>query len=88
MSGQIKQYCRYCVHLATGNGVWCSERGKVLSESYTKGVNTCKDFDFCEMDAYAENPKPYKPRGEYRKGEAAETAVNQIKFDDFDDMGD
>lgn len=66
----MKQYCRYCAHLATGNGTWCSEHRKELSDSYAKRTNTCKDFAFCEIDAFGENTKPYQPREPYRRREA------------------
>ena len=48
----MKQYCRYCSHLCTGNGIWCGERQKELSEGYTKRPNTCKQFCFVDIDAY------------------------------------
>lgn len=57
-----KQYCRYCSHLCTGNGIWCGAKEKILSESTAKTVNHCKLFDFNEIDAFAENDKGYKPR--------------------------
>lgn len=62
----MNQYCRYCIHLATGNGIWCGKHEKVLSESYTKVPNRCKDFDFCEIDAYGENQR-YRPRSKPKK---------------------
>ena len=47
-----RHQCRWCTSLCTGNGIWCSEKKKCLSESYTKRVNKCKDFQFVNMDAY------------------------------------
>lgn len=58
----MAQYCRYCIHLATGNGIWCGKQEKILSESYAKCPNRCKDFEFCEIDAFMENMRPYRPR--------------------------
>lgn len=74
----MKQYCRYCVHLATGNGTWCSEHRKELSDSYAKHTNTCKDFSFCEIDAFGENQKPYQPRAQYRTRVNSEELVDQL----------
>ena len=51
----MKQYCRYCINLAAGNGTWCEKRQKEMSDSTAKRVNHCKDFDFCEIDAFGEN---------------------------------
>ena len=58
---ESKQYCRYCNNLVTGNGIYCTEREKELSEAYTKTPNRCKFFEFNEIDAYGSD-KPYKPR--------------------------
>lgn len=57
----MKQYCRYCAYLVTGNGTYCEKRQKELSDSYAKHINNCKDFEFCEIDAYCET-SGYKPR--------------------------
>ena len=64
----MKQYCRYCAYLCTGNGAnWCSEHQECRSESSCKSVNKCKDFVFCNcepqfQDAFGENDKGYQPR--------------------------
>ena len=74
----MAQYCRYCIHLATGNGIWCSKHEKELSESTAKCPNRCKDYDFCEIDAFAENMKPYRPRsGKKKEQPPAEDRVSQ-----------
>lgn len=52
MMERMKQYCRYCAYLVTGNGTYCEAHEKELSDSYAKRANSCKDFDFCEMDAF------------------------------------
>ncbi len=57
----MKQYCRYCIHLSTGNGTWCEEKKKTMDDSAAKRVNKCKSFSFCEIDAFDGNAK-YKPR--------------------------
>lgn len=57
----MKQYCRYCIYLVTGNGTYCEKHERELRDSYCKSTNKCKDFEFCEMDAYAETAG-YKPR--------------------------
>lgn len=56
----MKQYCRYCINLYVGNGIYCQAKNKILAESTTKCINTCKEFKFCEMDAY-DTSKEYKP---------------------------
>ena len=63
----MKQYCRYCGYLVTGNGIYCTLKQKELSESYAKHTNKCKDFVFNEVDAFFENEKPYHPRSKYKK---------------------
>ena len=66
----MKQYCRYCVYLCTGNGAnWCDVHQECRSESSCKKPNNCKDFTFCDcepefQDAFGENIKGYHPRGE------------------------
>lgn len=57
----MKQYCRYCINLAYGNGTWCEAKKKDLSEAEIRRVNYCKDFDFCELDAIT-GVTIYKPR--------------------------
>ena len=57
----MKQYCRYCVNLVTGNGIYCTVLNKERSEASTKVVNYCKNFEFCEIDAYDMDHK-YKPK--------------------------
>lgn len=57
----MKQYCRYCTALVTGNGIYCETFAKEKSEASAKAVNHCKEFEFCEIDAFDLN-KRYKPR--------------------------
>ena len=35
-----------------------------VSDGYAKRPNNCKKFDFLEIDAFGENPNPYRPRRE------------------------
>ncbi len=76
----MTQYCRYCINLAAGNGTWCSKHKKEMSDSTAKRVNHCKDFDFCEVDAFGENPRPYHPREPYRKRTDAEAQGEQTSL--------
>lgn len=80
---RMKQYCRYCIHLHTGNGIWCDEKEKELSERTAKTVNHCKQFDFCGMDAFMENTEGYKPRQPYKTRQPGidEIGENQIWMD-------
>ena len=57
----MKQYCRYCAYLTTGNGIYCGAKDRILSEQTTKRVNTCRQFEFNEIDAY-DLERKYKPR--------------------------
>lgn len=57
----MKQYCRYCIGLVTGKGIYCTKLNKEKTEASTKVVNYCKHFEFCEIDAYDLDHK-YKPK--------------------------
>lgn len=57
----MKQYCRYCANLVTGNGTYCTHKNKEIADSTAKAVNKCKDFAFCAIDAFGETGG-YKPR--------------------------
>ena len=83
----MKQYCRYCVHCHTGNGNWCDKKEREYSDSYFKRANNCKDFVFCEIDAFMENPNPYKPREAYKKHEKAEPLDMVGMFEEVKDDG-
>lgn len=76
---QKKQYCRYCTHLVTGNGIYCSAKNKEMAESTAKSVNHCKDFEFNSIDAFFETDG-YKPR------KAKEiVSTEQMRFDERSD---
>lgn len=70
----MRQYCRYCSNLVTGNGIYCTEKKIEMRESTAKSVNHCKDFDFNEIDAFGET-KGYKPRAKKE-----EINIEQIEF--------
>ena len=57
-----RRYCRYCVHLTTGNGIWCDKHQRTYSEKYAKTMNNCGDFELNVIDAFGENERGYKPR--------------------------
>lgn len=77
----MKQYCRYCIHLHAGNGIWCDEKKKEMSESTAKSVNNCKMFEFCEIDAFFETDG-YKPRqSKPRQPIIDEISENQISME-------
>lgn len=61
----MKQYCRYCNNLVTGNGTYCTAKNKEMRDSTAKSVNHCKEFEFNEMDAFFETDG-YKPRSARR----------------------
>lgn len=58
----IRQYCRYCVYLVTGNGIYCTKRKREYSEQYAKSTNNCGDFELNVIDAFGENERGYQPR--------------------------
>lgn len=57
----MKQYCRYCCYLCTGNGIWCDEQSREISEAAAKSPNKCHSFAFTPIDAFG-NEKEYTPR--------------------------
>lgn len=57
----MKQYCRYCANLFTGNGTWCEAKKKEIADSTAKTENHCELFQFCEIDAF-DITKKYKAR--------------------------
>ena len=75
----MKQYCRYCIHLVTGNGIYCQAKEFTMPESTAKGANTCKLFEFCEEDAFGET-KGYKPRERRSGSEKEEMQGEQMQL--------
>lgn len=74
----MKQYCRYCVHLTTGNGIWCEKRQRIYSEAYAKSTNNCGDFELNVVDAFFENERGYQPREEKQVDD------RQITWEDYE----
>ena len=72
----MKQYCRYCNNLVTGNGTYCTAKKKTIADSTAKSVNHCKQFEFNEIDAFAETDG-YKPR----KTKVTEQWTEKMRFD-------
>lgn len=75
----MKQYCRYCQHLVTGNGTYCTLLNREMSDASAKRVNYCKDFELNPIDAFWENEKGYQPRREKTPEEIA-LKKNQVSF--------
>lgn len=77
----MKQYCRYCAYMCVTDthGCYCDKHEKFKTESFAKHTNTCTDFEFCEMDAFMENPNAYKPRREKTQEEIM-VRKNQTSF--------
>ena len=74
----MKQYCRYCAYLVTGNGIYCTARNITMRESTTKCVNHCEDFNFNEIDAFGET-NGYKPRRS--KNSEIEAKAEQLRIE-------
>lgn len=62
----MKQYCRYCCYLCTGNGIWCDELSKEISEASAKSQNRCHSFAYNPIDAFGLD-KEYTPRKPKKK---------------------
>lgn len=77
----MKQYCRYCNNLVTGNGIYCAELKKERSEASTKVVNYCKHFEYNEIDAYDLDHK-YKPKRQVPR-DADDTIEGQMTIFDL-----
>lgn len=74
----MKQYCRYCNNLVTGNGTYCTAKNKEIRDSTAKSVNHCKQFEFNEMDAFFETDG-YKPRSP-KRSKSKEMIFEQIEM--------
>lgn len=61
----MKQYCRYCSSCVFGDVPYCDVQSKILTESYIKRENHCKDYGFCNIDAIS--GKEYTPRKQNNK---------------------
>ena len=61
----VRQYCRYCIHMVCGDVNYCDMHKQGYSDAQIKRTNRCKDFELCTIDALGENPREYEPR-EYK----------------------
>lgn len=73
------QYCRYCNNLVTGNGIYCTEKNKIIAENTAKTTNNCKLFIFNRMDAFYENMDGYKSKKTPKF--SGDDCIGQIKLD-------
>ena len=71
-----KQYCRYCIWLVTGNGIYCTKRNREYTEQYAKSTNNCGDFELNVVDAFGEDGQGHQPR--------AEVDDRQITFEELE----
>ena len=72
----MKQYCRYCANCVYGDVAYCEAKEMCLSDAYARRPNKCRGFEFNEIDAFGENPNPYRPRKEkYNDGGQQERMV-------------
>lgn len=76
----MKQYCRYCNYLVTGNGTYCTLKEKEMSDGTAKSVNKCKEFSFNREDAFFVT-KGYIPRHSNKHFKHTENR-NQLKLFD------
>lgn len=72
----MAQYCRYCTHLVTGNGIYCTAKNKTMAESTAKSANHCKEFELNKIDAFFETDG-YKPR----EPKKTENWTERMRFD-------
>lgn len=70
----MRQYCRYCVHCAEGDGYICTDHPKGrpvhLTEEHIKRENRCPNFDLTDdvITGREYQPREYRPR-EHRAAE-------------------
>ena len=74
----MKQYCRYCSYLVTGNGTYCTAKNKEMADSTAKAVNHCEGFEFNEVDAFFET-NGYRPR-KPKQGKPQESIFKQFEM--------
>lgn len=63
---KMKQYCRWCAYLCTGNGIRCDELSKEISEAAAKSPNRCHSFAYVGIDAFGSD-KEYRPQQPKKK---------------------
>ena len=76
----MRQYCRCCAFLVTGNGIYCTKRKREYSEQYAKSTNNCGDFELNVIDAFGENKRGYQPREP-----KPITDKNQMTWDEYEE---
>lgn len=62
----MSQYCRYCAFCTNGDTYYCGEHDEVLTASYVKRANNCKDYALSELGD-VDTGKQYKPRPRKKK---------------------
>ena len=78
----MRQYCRYCNNLVTGNGIYCCAKNINIAESTAKSVNRCKEFELNTMDAFFET-SGYKPR---KTKTAEHSGYEQIRIEEREEQ--
>ena len=77
----MRQYCRYCVYCAEGDGYVCTgkKRPRQLTEEQIKRPNRCKAFQLTDdvITGREYQPREYRPRGP-RAEEAASEEYQQL----------
>lgn len=71
----MKQYCRYCAYMISGDFNYCEVKKKCFSENTIKSVNHCKDFMFNPIDALFENKNEYKPKKTVEKTKGEQLSI-------------
>lgn len=82
----MRQYCRYCNSLVTGNGIYCTFLDKERTEASTMVVNHCKHFEFNEIDAYNMDHK-YHPKRQMPRDSANTQIEGQMSIEDYPEGG-
>lgn len=57
----MNQYCRYCAFCIDGDGFYCEDMGKFLSEKDIKRANRCHNFALSVLGDVVTGKK-YQPR--------------------------
>lgn len=59
----MTQYCRYCNHMASGDGNYCEVKNRTFTDKQICRTNKCKHFEFNPIDVLTyETYKPRKPK--------------------------
>lgn len=57
----MNQYCRYCAFCIDGDGLYCTDMGKFMSENDIKRSNKCPNFALSDLGDVVTGKK-YQPR--------------------------